>query len=402
MGQRRRQAREELERREKNVTSGASSGLGPGGEARVAAVKLEELRKQGDALRQQQSVARSAAWDTARASTKKRRASWDASVSGADNDDEELEERTVRVKWSTKKQSHSDHTLDVLFSRFGKVESVSIEEGRGDRAFVTFAASSSADAAVEEYRDGETLRANFVGKRRTKRSGIFAPRRQTMSPTRHRSGAAKEAEGGDISQSSFRDRESLVMMKLRQEAERQALIRKIAEQQASAVVTTPGKGKLQSGDVAANEASFGTPIDHVNGNNGAPVVGKSVSNFAVGACVKPSTGLDEGGVISSGGGGSETPSAGNEQAGGADPIFPVPSPAIARTPNNFSLRRESDLLSTSMSVAGGLKRSKPSVVSAGGSSSVPTTPASDREAKGVGAGSIDEGDILARMFATKR
>lgn len=392
MGQRRRQAREELERREKNATSGASGGLGPGGEARVAAVKLEELRKQGDALRQQQSVAQNAAWDTARASSKKRRASWGASVSGADNNDEELE-RTIKVKWSTKKQSHSDHTLDVLFSRFGKVESVSIEEGRGDRAFVTFAAFSSVAAAVEEYRYGETLRANFVGKRRTKRTGVFAPRRQTMSPTAHRSGAANDAEGSDVSQSSFRDRESLVVMKLRQEAERQALIRKMAEQEGSSISMTPGKAAQKSRDVLANEASNETPVDHVNGNNGTPVVGK---------CVSPSTGLDGGGISSESADGTETSTTGNEQAGGADPIFPVPSPAIARTPNNFSLRRESDLLSAmSKSVAKGLKSSRPPmIISTGGSKSVPTTPASGRKAKGVGAGSIDEGDILARMFAT--
>ncbi|CAN0123110.1 unnamed protein product, partial [Ectocarpus sp. 8 AP-2014] len=138
------------------------------------------------------------------------------------------EERTLRVKWKTKKESHSDYTLDVLFSKFGVVQSVSIEESKGDRAMVVFASAVSADAAMAAYgsREGgsETMRTSYVGKRRAKRSA-FAPRRHTMSPR------IPTGDGQAEGLSSFRDHESITMMNLRKEAERQALIRKMAEEE---------------------------------------------------------------------------------------------------------------------------------------------------------------------------
>lgn len=255
MGQRRREVREELERRENEVVNGSSSnGLGAGGEARIAAAKLDELRKQGDAKREEQSRARSAAWDLARDSAKKRKTSPGPLGSGA-ADIDDLEERMVRVKWSTKKESHSDHTLDVLFSRFGAVESVSIELGTGNRAKVTFASAQSADAAVAAYPDGKSMIARHVGKRRPKRSA-FAPRRHTMSPGVLHSSAGRGGgsgaggvEAGSVN--SFRDRESLVMMKMRQEAERQSLLRKMAEEEGFAVPTMGAAGTANRAAAAA-------------------------------------------------------------------------------------------------------------------------------------------------------
>lgn len=218
MGQRRRQMREELERREKGVVDGPS-GLGPGGEARLEAArreaKLEELRKAGEALREQRSREQKVAWDSARAKAKRQ-----GEAAGVAASDDELEERTVRVKWK-RKESHSDYTIDRLFSRFGTVESVSIEAGSGNKALVTFTSPAAADAAVADYKESETMSVRYVGKRRPKRP-VFASRPEATSsfPTE------------DLpSMGSFRDHESVVMMKMRQEAERQALIRKMMEEE---------------------------------------------------------------------------------------------------------------------------------------------------------------------------
>ena len=425
MGQRRRQAREELQRRERDAANeGSTAGLGAGGEARIAAAKLDELRQRGDVLRQQQSDQRSAAWDSARASAKKRRASWGASASGAVNDEEELEERTVRVKWSNKKQSHSDHTLDMLFSRFGRVESVMIEAGKGDRALVSFAEASSADAAVAAYRNGETMRASFVGKRRPKRGSVFAQRRQTMSPAPQRSdtGGVEGSGAAGISQSSFRDRESLVMMKLRQEAERQALIRKMADQEANnSALKTPGMS--EAGSTRAVHTPRGVTRESISAVKTPAAAGTEardgqagVSERAETSSKKISGGNRDGGDVEDGESGvtlesiigerTSQPNASPSDGGGGvrrtDSIFPVPSPALARGNGHFSTRRESDILSAMMSRSTPERNGvHPSAVGMGGSKSVPVTPVSGRDGSSIASRPIDEGDVLARMLSMK-
>lgn len=440
MGQRQRQLREELERREKEVTNGLSSpsnGLGAGGGARVAAMKLDELRKQGDAQREKQSRARSVAWETARDSAKKRRASSGSNsstpgVTNNDDGDDDLEKRTVRVKWSTKKESHSDHTLDVLFSRFGTVESVSIEEGSGNRALVIFASTHSADAAVAAYRDSETMRASYVGKRRPKRSA-FAARRQTMSPPLHRQAAvAAGEEEGTATANSFRDRESLVMMKLRQEAERQALMRKMAEEEggrgvgsekdggvgarsgATSAATTPATptstlsvGSTEEARCTREGAESGVGRDSAVNSRGAD--GKPISASVRNGVGIPSTGVGgKNDVIL---GSSESSDSigsygdGRDKTLGGKPSFPVPSPITrgVRATGDLEPVREADILSAMMNGGGvGGRKSgwRAASVSAGGSRSVPTTPVSGKGA--AGSRGLDEGDILARMMAMKR
>lgn len=427
MGQRRRQLREELDRREKGIVNESpSSGLGAGGEARVAAAKLDELKKQGDALREQQSRARNAAWDSARAKAKKRRASSGSLGLGLSGDND-LEERTVRVKWSTKKESHSDHTLDVLFSRFGLVESVSIEEGTGNRALVTFASAPCADAAVAAYRDSETMRASFVGKRRPKRSA-FAPRRQTMSPFPQRHTLDEGLGGGGEREhttvNSFRDRESLVMMKLRQEAERQALIRKMAEDDGDSVSVKgdsgTGKGAGATATTAAGEKDVGRSSGDLrcagstvadDRETGAAAVfaepasagarrhGAGDMNDSVDA--RPNETEGETGAPAAATGGSVLSDTVVGGQGAGKPAFPVPSTPVraVRETDDVEARRESGILSAMLNRGGASRSRLASNVGVGGSKSVPTTPVSARSA---GGGGIDESDILARMMAMKR
>ncbi|CAM9679902.1 unnamed protein product, partial [Hapterophycus canaliculatus] len=133
MGKRQRELRVELERREKEAINESFSspsggrGLGAGGEARVAAAKLDELRKKGEAERQRQSADWSVKSANAKSASAKKRSARSSGLSeaygGREGDDEGLEERTLRVKWKTKKESHSDYTLDALFSKFGAVQS---------------------------------------------------------------------------------------------------------------------------------------------------------------------------------------------------------------------------------------------------------------------------------------
>lgn len=416
MGQRRRQVREELERRESEVANGSSSsGLGAGGEARVAAAKLDELRKQGDAKRQKQSRERSAAWDSACASAKKRGASPGSSSERGKGDDD-LEERTVRVKWSTKKESHSDHTLDMLFSRFGAVESVSIEEGTGNRALVTFVLATSADAAVTTYRDGETMRANYVGKRRPKRSA-FAPRRHTASPAMMRQSFKRwnengggGGEGESPTVNSFRDRESLIMMKLRQEAERQALIRKMAEEEDPAVAGERDAGRrggtvARSSDIssgagssAATASTGDASADALTEPADASREGGGAGGVDSGIDVEPATMMWRTGTPAAASDRSDSSQSVVDSEGGMNrPAFPVPSP-MARSGGAMRASRRSGSPPATMAgfVAG---RSGLFAGVDSGSRSVPATPVSAKSSVGK---ALDESDILARMMAMKR
>lgn len=407
----------------------------------MAAAKLDELRKRGEAERQRQS----ADWSVKSASAKKRaRASAGLSGAGGNGggggDDDGLE-RTLRVKWNAKKESHSDYTLDMLFSKFGAVQSVSIEEGKGDRARVVFESAASADAAMAAYGDregSETMRTSYVGKRRPKRSA-FAPRRQTMSP-KTPTASAGAGGGGEAGQSlsSFRDHESVVMMNLRKEAERQALMRKMAEEEglaldddgkspaagaggggaaaatATGAPTTPGaRGRVDGGKESpgprpssggeAPAVSFdpGRTGEEGRGRGAGAAVGASAPPAA--AATSPGDGRSPSEAFAAGG---------SVSAEKRRPAFPVPSPMTARVmpaPSDLKARRKSDAVLPVMMGSGGGGaefggRGAAAVPAVGGafgigSKSVPTTPVSGRGAAGK---AIDENDILARMMAMKR
>lgn len=424
MGKRQRELRVELERREKEAANGSSSssppfgkggGLGAGGEARVAAAKLDELRKKGEAERQRQSADWSVKSANAKSASAKKRRSSDlsgASGGGENGDDDGLEERTLRVKWKTRKESHSDYTLDVLFTKFGVVQSVSIEEGKGDRALVVFASAASADAAMAAYGDrenSESMRTSYVGKRRPKRSA-FAPRRQTMSP---RTPASAGSVGGDKegeSLSSFRDRESVVMMNLRKEAERQALMRKMVDEE-GLVMDSKKKGSGAAATASATTTTAtGASGGGSGGGSGDPPSSNKGAVASAGAVASGKRGVAGGEATAVAKSSGERAPSGDVAAGSGvardnRPAFPVPSPMtprVAPAPNDLKARRKSEILLPSMAGRGSgysAPTPSPAVGSAFGvgSKSVPTTPVS-----GGSAARIDEGDILARMMAMKR
>lgn len=393
----------------------------------MAAAKLDELRKKGEAERQRQSADWSVKSANAKSASAKKRRSSDlsgASGGGDDGDDGGLDERTLRVKWKTRKESHSDYTLDVLFTRFGVVQSVLIEEGRGDRALVVFASAASADAAMAAYGDresSESMRTSYVGKRRPKR-GAFAPRRQTMSPRTPATASSAGSDREGESLSSFRDRESVVMMNLRKEAERQALMRKMVDEEGLAMDGRKGSvaGSTSNGATATASATS-TPtragaseIESGGGSGGPP--GKGVASNV---CADSENVSGKGGArgeiaaASAAAARSVEPAPGGNVSAGScvardtRPAFPVPypmAPSVAPAPTDLKARRKSDLLLPSMVESGsGFSRSvgapSPSLGSLFGigSKSAPTTPAS-----GESAARIDEGDILARMMAMKR
>lgn len=429
MGQRRRQLREELERREKGVVNG-SGGLGPGGEARMEAerrkAKVEELKKYGEAQREQRGREQTAAWKAARAKAKRRGES-----AGAPATDDDLEERTARVKWK-RRESHSDYTLSVIFERFGEVESVSIEAGTGNRALITFASAAAVDAAVAAYKDDENMRASYVGKRRPKRPA-FASRpvatQSTSAPT-----AAAAAAAAPPSMSSFRDRESVVMMMMRQEAERQALIRKMAQEEGT------GAGKQNEGGVGVESRNDGGGVTQ-DGGGGASRKGAA----GVGAaCGEASS--NPGGANLSGSSKDAKPDGspglnGDRHIGGVgrQAIPHAPNPAVS-TPSaepsrssgaggvvdNSGPSASSDLPRASPDELGGgavstLRAGEGDVLSAvkeAGDEVAPSSPRSRMPGRTEGSerappakmgteatvavGAVDENDILSRMMRFKR
>lgn len=407
MGQKRRQLREELERREKGVTGSGEStangrgSLGAGGEAMLVA----ELKKQGEEMRKQQGRERErrnreqkAAMDLERA--RKRSTPTVASK----HDDANLEERTVRVKWSTKKESHSDHTLDVLFSKLGTVESITIEVGSGNKALVTFASSDAADSAVATYNeDHKTIRASYVGKKKRARRSSFAPRREKTpqtgrSPDLSRSGDAAEGIG---TPASLRDKESVVMMKLRREAERQAIIRQMAAdegislQQAGgtslsspAVAATP-PSKITYKYTPSSSSSVTGTQEETNGTREGPegggVNGGDTGAVGEGLCV------DDLCVAS-----TVENIALDERSSPVQPLFSSAITGIASCspPSRFAC---SGSPSPTLSVAA-VQRRESDILSAmlrGTSSSIPRTPVSS-----VGGVDVVEGDATTPMVAS--
>ncbi|CAM9128434.1 unnamed protein product [Sphacelaria rigidula] len=417
MGQKRRQLREELERRENGVVgarrfSTGSAGLGTGGEARLVAElkkRGEEMRKQQGRERERKSREQKAAMELER--SRKRGAS---TVVG-EHDEDDLEDRTVRVKWSTKKESHSDHTLDVLFSRFGRVESVSIEAGSGNKALVIFASPDAADEAVAAYDDDhETMRASHIGKKKRAKRSSFAPRREKASPPAT-PGSTYSGEGAGTP-ASLRDKESVVMMKLRQEAERQAIIRQMAADEGISLDQARGT-PLKSPTMAPVSAGTKVPYRDTT-NGGAPArMGEGGKQAASRSAASPA-GIGAECAVKLGSGtrtrdmrAPESPFSpaarrvvdGTPGSGSfATPVFPSPMPAYTAA---GVARRENDVLSAMMrGTAPGSNPCTPSgdagsAFAARSDSGISTNVDKSGRGRGSAGGTpIDEGDVLARMM----
>jgi DnaJ family protein C protein 17 len=129
---------------------------------------------------------------------------------------EATEQRQVRLKWSRKKItiSPSDDSLVNLLQRFGKVEQVEMLGSKGNAALVTFSDAASVSPCVDFYKDSDEMRATYVGKLKEKVD-------------------SRDYHVDDITQAKKfeRDAETIGDWKLRREAEREALLRQMEEEE---------------------------------------------------------------------------------------------------------------------------------------------------------------------------
>lgn len=153
-----------------------------------------------------------------------------------------LEERQIRLKWDRKKMkiSPSDDSIATLLSPFGIVESVEFLGKKGNQALVTFQDTSSCRPCVDAYARSKEMRAKFVGQRKD----------QNEDDDEEIAG-----EHGTVPLTTpiprGRDTETLEERRLRQAAEREALLRQmhdagVEEQMDSKTNPSPTKSKTSS------------------------------------------------------------------------------------------------------------------------------------------------------------
>jgi len=137
----------------------------------------------------------------------------------------ELEMRQVHLKWSRSKiGAQSEASLrKLLQEKFGSVERVEIIGGKGNAALVTFASISSCNACVDALKHSDEMRATHISKQ------------SQSSFTMNNSGGLF----------SDRDKESVDQRKLRQAAEREALLREMES-------GTPGMQKTHAKESTAS------------------------------------------------------------------------------------------------------------------------------------------------------
>jgi DnaJ family protein C protein 17 len=139
---------------------------------------------------------------------------------------ESLKFRQVRLKWDRKKMSMSSPSEDSIASlfqeKFGTVEHVEFLGSKGNQALVTFADAASCRPCVDFYLNSAEMRAKFVGSRkeREEQEEVLAPK------TERRRG----------------ETESLQERRLRQQGEREELLREM-EQETEGGDANTGKSK---------------------------------------------------------------------------------------------------------------------------------------------------------------
>ncbi|CAM9907366.1 unnamed protein product [Chrysoparadoxa australica] len=268
MGIRRRRMMDKLNETEKGVVGQRAA------EAKEAAKKLAELNK----LKEEGRRRREAAADAAHAKRGQFQGMRESAKRKAGGGDQApLEERQVKVKWKRKQHSHSDDTLANLFGKFGHVEGVVLYGTAGNSAIVTFETAEASGKAVDEFGDGEGLRASHVGSRKRSRQEI--PKHQEVP---------QGEQGKRESNVSEADYESLVMMRMRQAAERRRLIREMEGE---------GDGEGQDGvgeEAAAAAEKVSTPPAEPAVADAAGVASSSAGEVG-GSGAAPAAGLRAGG-----------------------------------------------------------------------------------------------------------
>ena len=129
-----------------------------------------------------------------------------------------LQNRQVRVKWSRAKMGgQSEHMIaDLLSKQFGPVENVELIGRKGNAALVTFLDPSSCQPCVQHYANSDRLRATYVGQRKKDHARDSDDDGDDYDPNDIQTSIKRE-----------RDRESLDERKLRQEAEREKILRQM-------------------------------------------------------------------------------------------------------------------------------------------------------------------------------
>ena len=170
--------------------------------------KVQELRKEGEQLRQQYAE-KEAAKMAAKASNN--------------------EDRQIRLKWSRKKLqvSPTEHSIADWMQPFGSVESVEFLGAKGNAALVTFTDPASCRPCVDRYADSEEMRASYVGKRKE------------MEESNHNNSRQKEEENDD---SSLLPNKTVTKdWKIQRAAEREKVLREMELQELGAPKRTRKK-----------------------------------------------------------------------------------------------------------------------------------------------------------------
>lgn len=152
MNSKRKKMKGDFESRLQSVSKGDTSSAEMNEEMPLSAMQLERLRK--ESVARMESSAKAAAERDEKVRGNIEYQKYLASLLKA--------ECRVKVKWRTKDESHSEHSLYTLFKAFGEVEEVQLVPGKGNQAIVSFRTEKAALAAVDAHAAAENIRVTSV------------------------------------------------------------------------------------------------------------------------------------------------------------------------------------------------------------------------------------------------
>lgn len=206
MSERRKRMREELYQQEKQASVDVQNRSSHqqqqhGGDSRNNNNNhLNSLSKEGQKLREQYA-------------TREAAAEIDREIQRHKNEQQQIQNCQIRLKWSRKKlkMSPSEHSLATLLSPHGQVVSVEMMGSKGNVALITFTDPSSCQKAVEYYADSDEMRATLVGQ----------PQQQETNRKDETTNYGKGKESND----------TIEDWKLKREIEREHILRQMEEQE---------------------------------------------------------------------------------------------------------------------------------------------------------------------------
>lgn len=206
MSSRRKRMRDELTMREQ-MAKAPAGGSSHGVSSNENRFDVDRLRREGERLREEYSK-REAEVEAER----KQQMAVERATKKL-----EKEDRQVRLKWSRKKVVggvHTKQSLASILEDFGGVEEIEMLGSKGNAALITFRDETSCKPCVVAFRNSDTMRATFVGRRKIDDSLN-----------------ANQEEVDDCPPRRQYD-ENLEDRKLRQAAERERLMRQMEQEDA--------------------------------------------------------------------------------------------------------------------------------------------------------------------------